>query len=41
MSVVLHPPAVPSELLARYEVTEEEREFKGEADDRKGLLEHR
>ena len=33
--------AVPAERLARFELTEEEREFKGAADDRKGLLEHR
>lgn len=35
------PAAVPAEALARFEVPEGEREFKGEADDRKGLLEFR
>lgn len=33
--------AVPPEALAQFEVKEEEREFTGDADDRKGMLEHR
>ena len=34
-------PAVPAEKLAQFELKPEEREFQGESDDRKGLLEHR
>ncbi|PRW55979.1 DDT domain-containing isoform A [Chlorella sorokiniana] len=32
---------IPPEQLARFELSDEERAFKGEADDRKGMLEHR
>ena len=35
------PAAVPPEQLAQFEIPEAERDFKGESDDRKGLLEHR
>ena len=35
------PAAVPSEDLARFEVTEAERAFRGDPDDRKAMLEHR
>lgn len=35
------PAAVPAEQLAQFEVTEEERQYKGESDDLKAKLEHR
>jgi hypothetical protein len=34
-------PAVPAEQLAQFELSEADREYNGEPDDRKGLLEHR
>lgn len=37
----LFSPAVPAEKLEEFEVPEEERDFKGAPDDRKGLLEFR
>lgn len=36
-----HTAAVPASDLARFEVSESEREYRGDPDDRKALLEHR
>lgn len=33
--------AVPAEALAQFDMSEEERRFKGDEDDRKALMEHR